>query len=88
MAVTMEHLHEMLGRIERELAEARNAMAELTRTQKQDADAWWQARMQQVHARNRQLLKSDGWKAKNGDCKIQPAKNGLFSCICIDRFAA
>ena len=55
MAVTMEHLHEMLGRIERELAEARNAMAELTRTQKHDAEAWWQARMQQVRERNRQL---------------------------------
>lgn len=55
MAVTMEHLHEMLGRIERELAEARRAIAQLTRAQKQDADAWWQARMQQVHERNRQL---------------------------------
>ena len=55
MVVTIEYLHEMLGRIERELAEARDVMAELTRTQNKDAEAWWQARMQQVHTRNRQL---------------------------------
>ncbi len=55
MVVTIEYLHEMLGRIERELAEARNAMAELSQVQSKDAETWWQVRMQQVHARNRQL---------------------------------
>lgn len=55
MAITIEHLHEMLGRIERELAEARSAMAELSQTQNNDAAAWWQSRLRQVQERNRQL---------------------------------
>ncbi len=55
MVVTIEQLHEMLARIERELAEARNAMAALSKTQNKDQETWWQLRMQQVHERNRQL---------------------------------
>ncbi len=55
MVVTIEHLHEMLGRLERELAEARNAMAELSQAQTKNGEAWWQARMKQVHERNHQL---------------------------------
>jgi hypothetical protein len=65
MVVTIEQLHEMLGRIEQELAEARTAMAELSRTQNKDTDTFWQLRMKQVHERNRQLQ-----PAMNQVCEI------------------
>lgn len=55
MVVTIEQLHETLKRIERELGEARLAMEELSHAQKQDAETWWQIRLQQVRERNRQL---------------------------------
>ena len=55
MVVTIEELQETLGRIERELAEARNVMAALGRAQKQEEATWWQLRMRQVRERNHQL---------------------------------
>lgn len=65
MVVTIEQLHAMLGRIEQELAEARSAMAELSRTQNKETESWWQLRMRQVHERNRQLQ-----PAMNQVCEI------------------
>jgi hypothetical protein len=56
MVITLEELHEKLGRLEREILETRQALNRLSQMHGTNPEEWFRARLTQIRDHNQQLL--------------------------------